>query len=142
VRQRLPLRTQLGTSDPTLLTIVEEMQANIADPVPLPDLAAKVGVSLRQIERLFAREMGRSPARYYLELRLERAHLLLSQSALPILEVAVACGFIGGSHFWNAYRKAYGCTPKQTRLASRSARPSRRPPAPIPQPADIMSGAL
>lgn len=140
VRQRLPLRAQLGTSDPTLLTIVEEMQANLSEPVPLPDLAAKVGVSLRQIERLFAREMGRSPARYYLELRLERAHLLLGQSALPIIEVAVACGFIGGSHFWNAYRKAYGCTPKQTRTDSRSTAPRSRRPA--DHPAHLMSGAL
>jgi transcriptional regulator GlxA family with amidase domain len=117
-RQRLPLRTQLGTSDPVILTIAEEMQANLSDPLPLPRLAANVGVSVRQIERLFRREMGRSPARYYLELRLERAHLLLSQSALPIIEIAVACGFLGGSHFWNAYRKIYGCTPKQTRLGS------------------------
>jgi transcriptional regulator GlxA family with amidase domain len=124
-RQRLPLRTQLGTSDPAILAVVEEMQANLMEPLPLPDLAAKVGLSLRQVERLFRREMGRSPARYYLELRLERAHLLLSQSALPIIEIAVACGFIGGSHFWNAYRKAYGCTPKQTRLANHSARPLR-----------------
>jgi transcriptional regulator GlxA family with amidase domain len=151
VRQRLPLRTQLGTSDPAVLTIVEEMQASLSDPLPLADLAAKVGVSIRQIERLFAREMGRSPARYYLELRLERAHLLLSQSALPIIEVAVACGFIGGSHFWNAYRKAYGCTPRQTRLASQSTRLAARrndiaqakhPMAPIDRPADIMSEAL
>ncbi len=58
VRQRLPLRTRLGTSDPTLLAIVEEMQANLADPLALPDLAAKVGVSLRQIERLFRSRDG------------------------------------------------------------------------------------
>ena len=124
VRQRLPLRTQLGTTDPAILAIVEQMQANLMDPLPLPSLAAKVGISLRQVERLFSRQMGRSPARYYLELRLEQAHLLLNQSAMPIIEIAVACGFLGGSHFWNAYRKAYGCTPKQTRLASQRARPS------------------
>jgi transcriptional regulator GlxA family with amidase domain len=144
VRQRLPLCAQLGTTDPMLLTIVEEMQASISEPVPLPDLAAKVGVSLRQIERLFARELGRSPARYYLELRLERAHLLLSQSSLPIIEVAVACGFIGGSHFWNAYRKAYGCTPKQTRMESRSrgSQAPRVPAVPVVHPAGMFSGAL
>lgn len=123
VRQRLPLQTQLGTSDPAIVTIVEQMQASLSEPLPLPALAAKAGVSLRQVERLFKREMGRSPARYYLELRLERAHLLLSHSAMPILDVAIASGFVGGSHFWNVYRKAYGCTPKQTRLANRSARP-------------------
>lgn len=144
VRQRLPLKTQLGASDPMVLTIAEEMQASLSEPMTLPDLAARVGVSVRQIERLFAREMGRSPARYYLELRLERAHLLLSQSALPIIEVAVACGFLGGSHFWNAYRKAYGCTPKQTRLASQNARQSAPPPKQPAQsyPGDIMSGAV
>jgi transcriptional regulator GlxA family with amidase domain len=128
-RQRLPLRARLGTSDPVVLAVAETMQANIAEPLPLPLLAAKAGVSLRQVERLFRREMGRSPARYYLELRLERAHLLLCQSALPIIEVAISCGFLGGPHFWNAYRKAYGCTPKQTRLAGQAG---RSPPPAVP----------
>ncbi|WP_088348908.1 MULTISPECIES: GlxA family transcriptional regulator [Rhodomicrobium] len=127
VRQRLPLRAQLGTSDPAILAAVELMQANMLEPLPLPELAARVGVSIRQVERLFRREMGRSPARYYLELRLERAHHLLSQSALPIIEIAVACGFLAGSHFWHAYRKVYGCTPKQTRIASQSGRPASPP---------------
>ena len=125
VRQRLPLRGRLGISNPAILQVVEQMEANLMDPIPLPELAARTGLSLRQIERLFRREMGRSPARYYLELRLERAHLLLSQSMLPIIEVAVACGFFSGSYFWNCYRKAYGCTPKQTRLSSQSQRPPR-----------------
>jgi transcriptional regulator GlxA family with amidase domain len=143
VRQRLPLRNQLGTSDPVVLAVVQAMQANITEPAPLPDLATKAGVSLRQLERLFAREMGRSPARYYLELRLERAHLLLSQSPLPIIEVAVACGFVGGSHFWNVYRKAYGCTPKETRHASRNAHSRGRLAAhPAHRPAHLMSRAL
>ena len=154
-RQRLPLRTQLGTSNPTLLAIVEEMQANLADPLALPDLAAEVGVSLRQIERLFAREMGRSPARYYLELRLERAH-----SAQPVGAADHRGGgglrILSGSHFWNAYRKVYGCTPKQTRLTRPTERLSATAAAPSPiyrpsysvqsfsaaRPADLISEVL
>lgn len=123
-RQRLPLRTRLGVSDPAILNIVEHMEENLTEPLSLPRLSEKLGMTRRQIERLLHRELGRSPARYYLELRLERAHLLLEQSTLPIVEIAVACGFLGGSHFWDCYRKAYGCTPKQTRLASRGAPPS------------------
>ena len=48
--------------------------------------------------------MGRSPARYYLEIRLDRARHLLVQSSMPVVEVAVACGFVSASHFSKCYR--------------------------------------
>lgn len=114
-RQRLPLRARLGVQNSKVISIIELMEANITEPMSLLDIAEHVGLSRRQIERLFRQEMGRSPARYYLDLRLDRARHLLLQSALPIVEVAVACGFVSASHFSKCYRELYSRTPQQER---------------------------
>lgn len=114
-RQRLPLRARLGVQNSKVLTIIELMEAHLAEPLSLVDVASHVGLSRRQIERLFRQEMGRSPARYYLEIRLDRARHLLIQSSMPVVEVAVACGFVSASHFSKCYRELYGRSPQQER---------------------------
>ena len=114
-RQRLPLRARLGVQNAKVLSIIEYMEANIAEPLPLVDIAAYVGLSRRQIERLFQQHMGRSPARYYLEVRLDRARHLLMQSTIPVVDVAIACGFVSASHFSKCYREMYGKSPLQER---------------------------
>ncbi|TJV30688.1 MAG: GlxA family transcriptional regulator, partial [Mesorhizobium sp.] len=106
-RQRLPLRARLGVQNSKVLTIIELMEANLSEPLSLIEIADHVDLSRRQIERLFRTEMGRSPARYYLEIRLDRARHLLIQSSLPVVEVAVACGFVSASHFSKCYRELY-----------------------------------
>jgi transcriptional regulator GlxA family with amidase domain len=114
-RQRLPLRARLGVQNTKVLSIIEYMEANITEPLPLVKIASFVGLSRRQIERLFQNHMGRSPARYYLEVRLDRARHLLMQSSLPVVEVAIASGFISASHFSKCYRELYGKSPLQER---------------------------
>jgi len=114
-RQRLPLRARLGLQNTKLLFIIELMEANIPEPLSLLEIAKYAGLSRRQIERLFWRNLGRSPARYYLEIRLDRARHLLIQSDAPIVEVAVACGFVSASHFSKCYRELYGRSPQQER---------------------------
>lgn len=115
-RQRLPLRARLGVQNSKVLTIIELMEANLSEPLSLIEIADHVGLSRRQIERLFRQEMGRSPARYYLEIRLDRARHLLIQSSLPVVEVAVACGFVSASHFSKCYRELYARSPQQERV--------------------------
>ncbi len=114
-RQRLPLRARLGVQNSKVLSIIELMEANLAEPLSLLEIAGYAGLSRRQIERLFRQEMGRSPARYYLEIRLDRARHLLAQSTLPVVEVAVACGFVSASHFSKCYREVYNRSPQQER---------------------------
>ncbi|MFN4273732.1 MAG: GlxA family transcriptional regulator [Aliihoeflea sp.] len=114
-RQRLPLRARLGVQNSKVLSIIELMEANLAEPLSLVEIADHVGLSRRQIERLFRHEMGRSPARYYLEIRLDRARHLLLQSSMPVVEVAVACGFVSASHFSKCYRELYARSPQQER---------------------------
>lgn len=119
-RQRLPLRARLGVQNSKVLSIIELMEANLAEPLSLLEIADMVGLSRRQIERLFRQEMGRSPARYYLEIRLERARHLLVQSTMPVVEVAVACGFVSASHFSKCYREIYNRSPQQERAERRA----------------------
>ena len=116
-RQRLPTRARLGVHHPKLILAVETMEANLGEPIGQEALALLVGLSRRQLERLFRRLIGRSPAQYYLELRLERARHLLYQSDLPIVDVAMACGFASPSHFSKCYRQMYGKSPRRERDA-------------------------
>lgn len=121
-RQRLPLQTRIGIDNPVLIEMITQMEAGMAEPLPLASLCAQSRLSRRQVERLFRQEMGLSPARYYVEMRLERAYLLLSHSSLSMIEIAIACGFGSPSHFSRTYRSHYGCTPQQTRQAEAERR--------------------
>ncbi|PJK28057.1 GlxA family transcriptional regulator [Minwuia thermotolerans] len=114
-RQRLPLQARLGLHHAKLLLIIELMEANVSEPLSLAEISEYVGLSRRQVERLFRRHLGRSPARYYLEIRIDRARHLLLQSNMPIVDVAIACGFVSASHFSKCYREMYGRSPQMER---------------------------
>ncbi|WP_232845709.1 GlxA family transcriptional regulator [Aurantimonas marina] len=123
-RQRLPLRARLGVQHAKVLRVIEIMEANLCDPLSLVEIARAVGLSRRQVERLFDKEMGRSPARYYLEIRLDRARHLLMQSQLPIVDIAVASGFVSASHFSKCYRELYSRSPQQERAGRAALSPA------------------
>ncbi len=116
--QRMGLRNRLGITHPKLLKVIEIMEGNLEEPLSRGALAADTGISTRQLERLFAKYLQRTPTRYYLELRLHRARGLLSQTALSVLDVALACGFVSASHFSKCYREHFGLTPRDERRAA------------------------
>ena len=95
------------------------MEANLEEPLSLDEIAALVGVSRRQIERLFKRYVGEVPTKYYLDMRLRRARGLLLQTAMSIMDIAVACGFQSPPHFSKCYRNMFGHTPSAERQNSR-----------------------
>ncbi len=113
--QRMPLRRRLRISHPKLLAVIEQMEVSLEEPLSREALADSVGLSTRQVERLFVKYLGKAPSRYYLELRLKRARLLLSQTSMPILDVSVACGFVSASHFSKSYREFFSCSPRSER---------------------------
>lgn len=117
-QQRVPLKHVLGTTQPRLLEIVALMEANLEEPISLDELADYVNVSRRQLERLFQKSLHCSPSRYYLKLRLTRARQLLKQTAMSIIEVASACGFVSTPHFSKCYREYFGIPPRDERLGS------------------------
>ena len=96
-------------------TTSQRMEAAIEDPVSPATLAEDAGMSTRQLERLFRRYLGKSPKRYYMELRLGKARNLLMQTDMSVINVALACGFSSPSHFSKCYRAFYGRTPYRER---------------------------
>ncbi|MBB4286261.1 GlxA family transcriptional regulator [Roseospira goensis] len=139
--QRLALRERTGISHPKVLAAIARMEAHLETPIPVDDLARDVGVSERQLERLFQKHLSVSPSRYYLNLRLWRARALLAQTSLTVLQVAVASGFTSASHFTKCYRAFFGQAPKRWRLAPDLVRPAPGvpplPTAPVPAPGVI-----
>ncbi|MFW5679994.1 MAG: GlxA family transcriptional regulator [Pseudomonadota bacterium] len=117
-RGRLPIRARLGVHHPKLILALELMEANVEEPLGQELLAAYVGLSRRQVERLFKEHVGRTPAQYYLELRLERARNLIYRGDLSIREVARVTGFVSASHFSTCYRQLYGRTPREERRST------------------------
>ncbi|MFQ5438783.1 MAG: GlxA family transcriptional regulator [Paracoccaceae bacterium] len=119
--QRLSIPTRIGVRHPKLSTVIQMMQDNIEEPVSPSMLARDVGMSTRQLERLFRRYLNRSPKRYYMELRLQKARNLLMQTDMSVINVALACGFASPSHFSKCYRAHYDTTPYRERGSQASA---------------------
>jgi transcriptional regulator GlxA family with amidase domain len=125
-KQRMALQSRLGVANRKLIEAVGMMQAAIEEPRDVRDIAAAVELSPRQLERLFAKYVQQNPSRYYLELRLEHARSLLSQTTRPILDIAVASGFASASHFSRCYRMLYGRKPSDERVPVPAATRRRR----------------
>ena len=123
--QRTPFVTRLMKHHPVVARLIERMQETLADPVPVEALMADIGLTRRQTERLFRNELGQSPGKFYMNLRLERAKLLLQQTKKPIVDVAIACGFSSASHFSKSYRDAYGRSPHEARAQKPTGQPAK-----------------
>lgn len=95
--------------------IISLMQENLEEPLPARALANAVGVSLRQIQRLFQVSFGTTLTNYYLRLRLEHARQLVLNSECSLTEIAVTCGFASPAHFSRSYRTYYGRAPSSER---------------------------
>ena len=113
--QRLSVPTRIGVRHPKLSQVIQMMEANVEEPISPATLARRVGMSTRQLERLFRRYLNRSPKRYYMELRLQKARNLLMQTDMSVINVALACGFASPSHFSKCYRAHYDTTPYRER---------------------------
>ncbi len=108
--QKSALSAALGSRNQFLINAVQMMHDNLEDPLDISDIAVSVGISRRQLERLFEKYVKVSPVRYYTELRVGRAYALLSETEMTVAEIAVATGFQSASklsaHFKNRYGKA------------------------------------
>lgn len=120
--QRLSILERTGVRHPKLLKAIALMEEAIELPVSLDRIAEGAGLSARQMERLFRMHFEETPSRYYLRLRLARARHLLTHTALPVVQVALATGFASPAHFTKCYREAFGNTPSAERQAPVKAR--------------------
>ena len=113
--QRVSIQSRKGIRNAHLIQAVELMRGHLHSPLPPAQIAERAGISTRQLERLFDRYLGTSPKKYYMEMRLERAHHLLLQTEGGITEVALACGFVDTGHFGRVYRARFGVSPARQR---------------------------
>lgn len=114
-QQRIPLKHVIGHQSGKLVVAVELMEANIKEPISQEDLASYVGLSRRQLQRLFQRYLMCAPSRYYLQLRLQRARELLRQTGMSLVEISSLTGFVSTSHFSKSYKAVYGHSPSAER---------------------------
>jgi AraC family transcriptional regulator, glycine betaine-responsive activator len=113
--QRVPQPECIGPGYQHMAEAIELMAANIEEPLPMAEIAGAIHLSLRQLERLFRRYHAMSPAQYYMNQRLRRSRELLTHTAMPIMQITVACGFQSSSHFCKAYRALFGSAPSELR---------------------------
>jgi transcriptional regulator GlxA family with amidase domain len=114
-QQRIEMHARYGIESPKLVEIIARMEASIEHPLEVRQIARAVGISARQVERLFREQIGHSPKSFYRKLRLEAARTLLRQTIQSILNVALQCGFSSTSHFCHAYKRAFGVAPTDER---------------------------
>ena len=121
--QRMEITARYGVHNPKLIQVISVMEQHMEDPLAPAQLAQEIGVTRRQLERLFCSALKDTPTHFYLQLRLGRARELLQQTDMSITSVCVACGFESPSHFSRTYRARFGASPRRDRSAS------ARPPA-------------
>ncbi|KRB31041.1 hypothetical protein ASD99_21825 [Mesorhizobium sp. Root695] len=116
--QSAPPGLRYANAGKKLLPVIHIMETHVDDPMPLEEVARRGSVSRRQMERLFVQHLSMTPRRYYLSLRLLKARQLIELTAMPVMDVAVACGFISSSHFSKCFRDQFKLPPSQLRKYS------------------------
>ena len=109
--QRVSLQSRNGMRNAHLARAIQMMHDHISDPISPARIADEIGISTRQLERLFGKYLNTSPKKYSMEMRLERARNLLIQTEASVTDVALSCGFDSPGHFSRVYKAAFNVTP-------------------------------
>lgn len=110
----------LGSQIPaTVKQAIQLMEDHLEEILPIPKICEKIGISHRQLDRLFSAYIQKTPALYYRDIRLDRARGLVTQTQMPMSEIAVASGFASQVHFSRAYRQRFGLPPLKDRVEGR-----------------------
>lgn len=118
--QRMQIAARFCVHNKKTIQAISMMEQNTETPVSTEALAAAVGVTRRQLERLFCSHLKVTPTHFYLGLRLDRARQLLQQTEMSIMAASVACGFESASYFSRAYRSRFKVSPKHDRNSRHS----------------------
>ena len=110
----------LGSIAPGVLKkAIKLMEDNLEDALSIPQICKRIRLSQRQLDRLFAQFVRKSPVLYYRDIRLDRARSLVTQTDMRLSEIAVASGFSSQAHFSRAYRERFGLAPRTDRIEGR-----------------------
>jgi transcriptional regulator GlxA family with amidase domain len=91
------------------------MEARLDAPEPAARIARALGLSPRRLEGLFRENLATTPARHALDLRLQAARRMLTDTRHPVGEVALRTGFSSPTAFARAFRRRFGTSPAQAR---------------------------
>ncbi len=106
-RRARPLQS-VHTAPEKLQVTLALMNEHLSPTLGIDELAERMGISRRHLERLFKNNLGCSPSRHYLDLRLQQARRLLQTGQDSVADVARACGFVSVPHFLRCYRQSFG----------------------------------
>lgn len=116
--QKSALALAHGSRNTRLLKAVALMNENIEEPLDLIDLADRIGISKRQLERLFKKYLKKSPGQFYASLRVKHGRALLIETSLSVEKISLAAGFNTVSQFGRRFKKEYGASPRSYGLKS------------------------
>ena len=109
--QKISFQSRHGMRNEKLAQAVKLMEGNLEEPLPPPVVAERLGITVRQLERLFGRYMNCSPKKFYVDMRLQKARNLLMQTEESITAISVACGFNSTAHFTKSFKTQFGAPP-------------------------------
>jgi transcriptional regulator GlxA family with amidase domain len=114
-RQHKHMRGDLETVPQRVRSSIELMSENVVEPLSLQEIAVRLDVSPRQLQRDFQKYLNCSPLDYYSKVRIDIARQLVCRTSMRMIDIAVACGFASASHFSKRYRAAHGTSPAADR---------------------------
>ena len=113
--QTVSIIHQSRVTHPKAVEALRLMEANVAEPLTVAEVAQFTGMALRSLQRLFKTKFGKTPERVYLDIRLAQARLLVQRSDKSIRDIAAATGFAAPSHLTARYTPRYGASPQKER---------------------------
>lgn len=116
VQQQISVQARYGIRNPHIAEAIRLMKESAPHYLPTSEIARRIGISTRQLERLFQKHLKVSPKKYVIDQKLARARNLLLQTEQSITEIAYACGYDSASHFIRLYQSRFGVTPHNQRL--------------------------
>lgn len=116
VQWRLPTVTG-GLAPVTLRNVLAYIDAHLAYPITLNDLASEAALSEFHFARMFRQSMNMAPHQYVMQRRMALAQHLVCYTSRSLSDIAMTCGFSSASHFSNRFKQVTGKTPTQLRAA-------------------------
>lgn len=115
-----PITTPYDVTSRKVRDALRFMEEHVEDPPMMSEVAELVGLSVRQLERLFKVTIGRSPSKAMRDFQMAKARLYIEQTDGSLLEIALMSGFSCPSHFSAAFKQAFGMTPSAYRRQARA----------------------
>lgn len=109
---------RMARGDEVISEALQIMAEHLEDTLSVGQIADLLEVSPRKLERGFRELLRQSPLKVYRDMRLERVHRLLEQTALPLAEVSIACGFSNVTLMKTWFQRKYGARPEDVRRAA------------------------